>query len=174
MADFKRYFKQLMLHEGGFVDDPDDKGGATKFGVTLGTWIQQGRDKDCDGDIDVDDLKLIDLDDAYVIAKINYWDKLKADGIYNQSIAEFIFDWGYNSGYKTAAKKVQETVGVTVDGIIGSQTLKAINDADQEDLFYQLKAKREAFFRSIVANNPSQKKFLKGWLNRNNSFIFHA
>jgi len=173
MASFKKYFPTLIKHEGGYVNDPNDRGGATNLGVTLGVWIQNGYDKDRDGDIDKDDVKLINLCDAEEIAKKLYWDPIKGDSINNQSIAEFIFDWGYNSGTKTAIKKVQQVLGVVADGIIGPKTIAAINNANQRELFDKLKKRREEFFRAIVRSNPSQSKFLKGWLNRNNSFKFY-
>lgn len=172
MADFSLYFDKLLLHEGGYVDDPLDKGGATKYGVTIAVWKQYGYDKNGDEIIDKEDVKLISKEDAFNIAKKLYWDAVKGDQINNQSIAEFIFDWGYNSGPKTAIKHTQQVLGVTVDGLIGPKTLKAINESPQEELFNKLKAKRKLFFEAVVANNPSQKKFLKGWLNRNNSFTF--
>lgn len=174
MADFKKYFSTLIGHEGGYSDHPYDKGGPTKYGVTLGVWIKSGYDKDGDGDIDKDDVKLLTLDDAYNIAKKNYWDSVRGDQINNQSIAEFIFDWGYNSGAKTAIKKTQEVLGVVMDGEMGPNTLLHINSSPQEDLFNRLKARREKFFRSIADNDPTQLKFLSGWLNRNNSFKFIA
>lgn len=173
MADFKPFFDTLMKHEGGYVNDPKDKGGATKFGVTLATWIANGYDKNGDGKIDKEDVKLLDKADAYDIAKKLYWDAVRGDEIKNQSIAEFIFDWGYNSGPKTAIKKVQDVLDLTQDGVIGPKTLGAINSANQEELFEKLQERRKLFFISIVAANPSQEKFLKGWLIRNNSFKFH-
>lgn len=174
MANFSKFFPILMKHEGGskFTNIPGDKGGATKWGIILDTWIKCGADKDCDGDIDVNDLKLSTEQDAMEVSKKIYWDKIKGDCIYSQSIAEFIFDWAYNSGVQTAAKKVQQLLGLQADGVIGDKTVKAINDANPKELFTKLKNRREEFYKAIVANNPSQAKFLKGWLNRNNSFNF--
>lgn len=173
MADFKKYFPTLVKWEGStFEVVPGDAGGPTKYGVILAEWKAKGWDKDGDKDVDVNDLKLITADDAAGIAKSHYWDKLKADNINNQSVAEMLVDFAYNCGVGTAAKKIQEVLGVTKDGVIGPGSLKAINDANQEQLFSDLKAKREAYYRAIVANKPSQSKFLKGWLNRNNSFHF--
>ena len=54
----------ILSWEGGYANDPDDPGGATNRGVTIGTWRQVGYDKDGDGDIDVDDLKKITVEDA--------------------------------------------------------------------------------------------------------------
>lgn len=63
-----------MSHEGGFVNDPLDRGGATNKGVTIATWRQVGYDKDGDGDIDVDDLKKItDTDAVERVMRPHYW-----------------------------------------------------------------------------------------------------
>lgn len=172
MANFSKYFDTLIKHEGGYVNDPDDSGGPTKWGVTLATWIANGHDKNGDGVIDKEDVKLLTKEDAYGIAKRLYWNPIGGDHINNQSIAEFIFDWGYNSGTKTAIKQVQGLLSLTQDGIVGPKTLGAINNADQKELFENLQAHREQFFRNIVKRKPSQNKFLKGWLVRNNSFKY--
>ena len=75
-----------------------NKGGPTKFGVILSTWKQYAYDKDKDGDIDAEDIRMLNEDDARYIAKKVFWDFFQADFILNQSIAEFFVDWGYNSG----------------------------------------------------------------------------
>lgn len=178
MADFKLYFPTLCEWEGTvFENVPGDKGGATKYGVILEEWVRLGYDKDGDKDIDVDDLKLINAQDASTIAKSHYWDKLKGDNINNQSIAEFIVDFAYNCGVTTAAKKTQIALGFTgtdIDGKFGNKTVEAINKANQEGLFNKIKELRDLYYKAIVSNNPSQLKFLKGWINRNNSFKFKA
>lgn len=172
MADFSKYFKTLMNHEGGFVDDPHDHGGATKYGITLGTWLSKGYDKNKDGKVNVEDLKLISVDDAEKIAKKDYWDTVKGDDINSQSIAEFVFDWGYNSGPRTAIKKLQQVLGVEEDGTIGNRTISALNSSVQRETFDKLVSSRLAFVENIVKNDSSQAKFLKGWKNRINSFKF--
>lgn len=172
MADFNKVFDHLLQLEGGYVDDPLDKGQATRWGVTLNTWINNGYDKNGDNKIDKEDVKLITKEDAYKIAKKLYWDAVKGDKINNQSIAEFIFDWGYNSGTKTAIKKVQQALNISVDGVIGIKTLAVINQANQEVLFNKLVESRHQFIQNIIKNNPSQAKFRRGWENRINSFKF--
>ena len=160
MADFSKFFPKLLIYEGGYTDHPNDKGGPTKYGITLSDWIKYGYDVDKDGDIDKYDLKNISTKDAEKIAKSKYWDKVKGDEIKSQSVAEFIADWAYNSGIGISVKKTQRLLGLVDDGILGNKTLTAINSADPETLFNRLKASRLAFVRSIVENNPRQKVFL--------------
>lgn len=153
-----------MSHEGGFVNDPLDRGGATNKGVTIATWRQVGYDKDGDGDIDVDDLKKItDTDAVERVMRPHYWNRWKADRITSQSVANIVVDWVWASG-KHGITKVQALLGVKVDGIVGDKTLAALNAQPPRVLFDKIKAARVAFIEA----NPSQKRFRKGWLNRLN------
>jgi lysozyme family protein len=94
-----------------------------------------------------------------------------ADKINNQSIAEFLVDWLYNSG-SWGIKIPQRILQVKEDGLVGEKTILAVNNANGALFFCNLIQAREKFFRDIVVNNPSQKIFLKGWINRNNSFTY--
>ena len=67
MADVRKLAPFILKWEGGFVNDPDDLGGATNMGVTIGTWKSCGYDKDGDGDIDVDDLHLLTREDVVIV-----------------------------------------------------------------------------------------------------------
>lgn len=174
MADFKKYFPKLLQFEGGLSNDKADKGGLTKYGVILAEWINKGWDKDGDKDVDAQDLKLITVDDAARIAKPYYWDKVGGDDLRNQCVAELLADFAYNSGVGTASKKIQKLVGAVEDGNIGPKTIALINGKDQKDLFEKLKQIRKNFYIAIIANNPSQKVFEKGWMNRINAFIYNC
>ena len=172
MADFEGFAGKVLRLEGGFVNHPADKGGPTKYGVILSTWKEHGYDKDKDGDIDAEDIRLLSEDDAKYIAKKVFWDFFQADFILNQSIAEFIVDWGYNSGRVTVAKKLQKLLNVSADGLIGVQSLNAINCADQQNLFDALKVARRVFIDNIVEQRPDQAVFYRGWINRIDSFKY--
>lgn len=172
MAKFENFAGKLLRLEGGYVNHPLDRGGPTKYGVILSVWQEHGHDKDGDGDIDAEDIKKLAEDDARYIAKKIFWDYFLADFILNESVAQFIVDWGYNSGRKTVAKIVQRLVKVEVDGIVGPRTLTAVNAADQEWLFNQLKIERKVFLNSIIKRRPDQIVFYDGWMNRVNSFLF--
>ena len=174
MAKFENFAGKLLRLEGGYVNHPLDRGGPTKYGVILSVWQEHGHDKDGDGDIDAEDIRKLSEGDAKYIAKKIFWDYFLADLILNQSLAEFIVDWGYNSGRKTVAKIVQRVAKVTIDGIVGPQTVTAINCADQEMLFNALKIERKVFLNNIIKRRPDQIVFYDGWMNRVNSFNYKA
>lgn len=173
MANVNDLAPFILKWEGGFANDPVDKGGATNMGVTLNTWKRVGYDKDKDGDIDVKDLKLLSKDDVIKkVLKPYYWDKWRADEINNQSIANILVDWVWASG-KYGITKVQAMLNLKPDGVVGNKTLSAINDyPNQRQLFQRIKNERLAFIDRIVKSNPSQRRFLKGWKNRVNAFKY--
>lgn len=156
----------ILSWEGGYNKVKGDRGGATNKGVTLATWRKYGYDKNEDQRINEKDVMLItEYDAVYEIMKPVYWDKWMADDIQSQAIANLLVDWYWNSG-QYGIKLPQKILGVTIDGIVGSKTLEAINSyPDQHKLFRLLWAERKAYFERL-ATKPTQKKFLKGWLNR--------
>ena len=157
----------ILKWEGGFVDDPLDKGGATNKGITIGTFRRfYGKDAT------VDQLKNITDEQWMHIFKRGYWDKWKADYIKNQSIANILVDWAWCSGVVTSIKQAQKILEVRTDGLVGSDTVAAINAADTKILFDKIKRKRFEFVEDIVKRVPSQDRFLKGWKNRINQITY--
>lgn len=171
MADVIKLVPLIFKWEGGFSNNKSDKGGATNMGITLTTWKSQGYDIDKDGDIDINDLKLASKQDVINLLKKNYWDKWKADEIQNQSIANLLVDWVWNSGIH-GIKIPQRVLKIEQDGIVGPKTIQSINNSNQKNLFNDLKQARKDFFIGITESNKSQAVFLKGWLNRLNDFKF--
>lgn len=172
MADVNRLAPFILKWEGGFVDHKSDKGGATNMGVTIATWRQNGYDKDGDGDIDVADLKLLTKQDVINrILKPHYWDRWKADQIISQPIANILVDWVWGSG-KWGVIIPQRLLGLQTDGVVGQLTIASVNKQNPAELFARIKTARVEFLNNIVKNDPSQKVFLKGWINRLNDLKF--
>lgn len=167
MADYRVLVPKIKSWEGGYVNDPDDSGGTTNKGVTLATFCTwYGKDKTAA------DLAHI-TDEQWLYIFLNgFWNKMRGDSIKSQSIANIIVDWGWASGPATAAKEIQKIVGTDVDGIIGPKTLTAINTAKQKTLFEKIKTARLEFVDNLVKKRPKDKKYIKGWKARINSFEF--
>ena len=168
MADKNNLIPIIKRWEGGYSDNPNDRGGATNSGVTLAVYQSvYGKNKT------KNDLKRMTNEQwNYIFTKL-YWNKWKADDIKNQSIANILVDWVWMSGLGTI-KKIQSLFGLTADGIVGNKTILYINSHDQEEVFNKIWNRRKSFYESLVKNNPSQKVFIKGWMNRLNTFKFQG
>lgn len=166
MASFDIFINKLLRLEGGYVNHKNDRGGCTCKGVTLPVFRGvYGAGLTCD------DLRDITDDQAGTIYKKNYWDVCKADKIRNSCIAYLLVDYAVNSGVRTAIKAVQRLLDVEVDGVVGPVTIGAINAySEPKELFDRLMEVRKNHYLKIVENNPSQKVFLKGWMNRLNEW----
>lgn len=167
MASIKKFIPFVLRWEGGFADHPLDKGGPTNRGITIGTYrAVMGQNRT------VEDLKNMTTDEWTYILRRFYWNPFKADRITHQSIAEICVDWAWASGTKTAIKQVQRILRVRADGIVGPQTLGAINGANALELFLQIRKARLRFVEKIVERDPAQKVFVKGWKNRINTIEY--
>jgi lysozyme family protein len=175
MANIKHLSPFILRWEGGFANDPDDAGGATMRGITLATFKKYRKDKG-KPEPDVTDLKNISESEWEEILREYYWNPWQADSINSQAVANLLVGWGWGSGVKTAVMQFQKLMKLKVDGIVGKNTLAAINSSDEIELFNRIWLARKDFFINIVKNNPSQIKFLSGWLNRlydNVNYNFH-
>lgn len=160
MAEFNLYAPLLHSLEKGISNRSSDRGGFTVDGVTLTTFRQfYGQDKT------KDDLRNMTRPMWRHIMKSGYWDVCKADKINDQRIAELIVDWCVNSG-TARIRDVQTIIGVKPDGAVGPITLAAINGDDPKELYRRLMTARKGWYEKIVLRNPSQRVFLKGWMNR--------
>lgn len=167
MANFDTYAPKLKKWEGGWSDNPADAGGATMMGVTLATYRSyygSWRTKQ--------DLYRITDTQWTLIMKTGYWDKCRADEIQNQSVAELLVDWCVNAGTKTPVKALQRVLNCTADGIVGKNTLRALNGGKSAEIHQRLLTARIQFYYDLVDKKPSNKVFLRGWLNRCYDFIY--
>lgn len=172
MSEIKKIIPFITKAEGGFSNNKNDNGGATMRGITLSTFknwrLKHGKEEP-----DVDDLKHISDDEWCDIVKTMYWNPWKADEIKNQSIANILVDFGFNSGVISAIKWIQAYVlKVPSDGKIGPLSLAKINNANQKELFEDIKDARKEKYNLIVSKNPKQKVFLNGWINRLNIYNY--
>ena len=169
MAGATEAITKVLEHEGGFVNNPADKGGATNFGITqkvYEAWLKRP--------VTVAEMKAMPKGNAIAIYKTNYWDKIKGDQLKDYSMAYAIFDQAVNRGISAAVKQAQKVIGVNPDGIAGPSFVAAMNAYDSgKFLINYLVASTEAY-KQIVNNNPSQSVFLKGWLNRIDSIKSYA
>ena len=162
----------VIDREGGFVDHPSDKGGATKYGITLGT-LTTWRARLCTDS----DIKQIERKEAYEIYYDSYFLRNNIIDL-PLKLRHFMLDCAVNHGSKSAIKILQRELlangyVILVDGICGNITQKLAGiaeDALGAQLLNSLVERRKQYYRAIVHNNPTQQVFIKGWLKRAESF----
>ncbi len=153
---FDKAFSLVVGSEGGFVNDQDDNGGATKYGVTIGT-LSDWRGKS----VTVDDVRNLSIDEAMSIYKKRYWDAMRCDDLPNW-IRLLAFDSSINSGVKLASTWLQNAVGAKPDGSIGPVTLGMLSLSSPEKAIPDFMAQRLL----LMAGHSDFKKFGKGWFRR--------
>ncbi len=179
---FEDAFKIVLGFEGGYVNDPADKGGETNYGITASTLNSAKTKGWIPFNVTIQNIK---LEHAKIIYRKGYWDAVQADSL-PHPLDLIMFDSAVNHGPNAAVKLLQKSLNtllpyteLKVDGIIGPLTLRAVNDyAGLQDapgshnksniryLCIDVLMNRIELYLSIVLNNKSQEKFLKGWLNR--------
>lgn len=169
MAKLELLAPFILQWEGGFADDPADRGGATNMGVTMATWRRVGYDKNGDGIIDAADLRLLTKEEVVErVLRPHYWNRWRADEIRSQAVADILVDWVWASG-AWGIKIPQRLLGLAPDGIVGPRTLAAVNAQEPARLFERIRQARLEFIDGIVRRDPSQKRFENGWKNRINA-----
>lgn len=169
MADFNLSIPTVLRHEGGFVNNAADPGGATKYGVSLRWLKSQGLAGDInhDGDIDIADIRALTPEMASAFYRTQWWDKYGYGNILPQAVATKIFDTSVNVGPVRAHTFVQQAVGVTpTTGVFGPITLGKVNSINSVTLLSALQEIQAGFYRSLVAKDSARQQFLNGWLNR--------
>lgn len=187
MADFEEAYKVVKANEGGYVNDPTDRGGETAFGIARKKW------PNWQGWFIVDVYKNNYGTDPKTITKLlkdhpvfqrmvslfyreNFWDANKLSG-FDQRTATELFDTGVNQGAKAAARYLQEALNlcnnngkiypnIKIDGHIGPATTKAYKAADPERVFWTLNLLQGERYLNIVRKDETQEKYWGGWLKR--------
>ena len=173
-ADYRKYVPFVLRWEGGVSNNAADRGGLTYKGITYTTYnalckIVLKKEPNREHFLNLTD------EEVGLFVK-HYWDKSTNNNqIKSQKIAEAITSWFWGSGrlgliwYQQMLNK-EFNCKLVVNGIIDNASIAAINSIDADDLFrMSIKYRRERFY-TIVNNNPSQRIFLNGWLNRLRDF----
>ena len=154
LKTFDEIIEQVLEHEGGYVDDPTDSGGETKYGISKRAYPDE-------------DIKALTVERAKELYKRDYWDRFKVDNLPDR-IRHIYFDMCVNMGGGRATKILQEACNsknsykIDVDGGIGKNTIKA--SANLED--FRLRAYRVMFYAELVMKKPEQMRFWVGWFRR--------
>ena len=182
---------KLLGTEGGHTNDPLDHGGETSFGISLRFLQAEAKadpafarqfDLDMDGDIDGRDVRMLTKGEAISIYCTCFWKRLGCES-WPAPIGEMLFDQAVNGGAAAARKMLQRAINacnahtsgatlLAVDGRLGPQTrqaMQAVLDHPALGMPALAEAYREEArkrYRAIAAADPSQAKYLKGWLNR--------
>jgi lysozyme family protein len=164
-ADFERALDFVLEVEGGYTNDPVDRGGATNKGILQRVY---DRYRKAEGlrPADVRDILNVEVEEIY---KDNYWLEGDCDRL-PWPVNLVHFDACVNTGVTQAARFLQRSVGAEPDGRIGPKTLEALRSLLTREtplaVAERLLLRREPFYRRLAAVDPSQKRFLQGWLNR--------
>ncbi len=179
-----RLIKELWPREGGYVNDPDDAGGPTKYGITLATIKALGMDINGDGVINTADVKALTKDQAYKIYKEEYYFKLRINSM-PELIQPSLFDMSVNSG-PNATRILQRLLAeldpeIIVDGIIGNHTASVCHDATERYgvLFVDAYGlMRRNYYYELGDIHPERRKYcvkedgtIGGWIIRSQDFI---
>lgn len=174
MGRFDCAFGYMLENEGGVVEDKNDKGGLTNYGISFNFLKSFGLKYDFNKNgIIQDDIKNLSLDNAKLIYLNEFWNQAPFDEIQNQLLCNYIFDMAINMGLSSAIKCLQKSLwsagfprkSIEADGILGPNTLRAVNSMTV-CLLMILRAVRCEYYLNLVRTNPMNKVFLEGWLNR--------
>ena len=184
MRNLRQLAEEIVAREGGFVDDPDDPGGATNFGVTIHTMRRLGLDLTGDGRIDADDVRALTRDQAVDIFIEHYWRRPRIDAL-PAVLQASIFDMYVNAG-ANAVRVLQRLLiemgyEVDVDGVIGPQTIRAAQAAATDAPDHLADAygiARRDYYYAIADARPASRKYARrrdggkgGWIARAEEFI---
>lgn len=157
-AAFRHGMQFILDKEGGlrpdmgYVNNPNDKGGETKAGISKRAYPNE-------------DIKNLTMDRIVFLYHRDYWRQAYCEQL-PAGISLAVFDGAVQHGWMTSVKLLQEVMGVKADGIIGPQTQAAIRNMDPEWVLARLLLRRARYYGRIVIKNPSQATFFEGWHNR--------
>lgn len=184
MQTIRRIAEEIVGREGGYVNDRDDPGGATNFGVTIHTMRRLGIDLDADGDVDASDVRALTRAQAVDIFIRHYFEKPRIN-LLPEPLHASVFDMYVNAG-GNAVKILQRLLPefgetVAVDGTLGPKTAAAVARAHERAGSYLVDAygiaRRNYYFR-LADQRAASRKYARtrsggkgGWIRRAEEFI---
>ena len=154
--NFEKSLAELLKHEGGYVNHPQDPGGRTNHGVTQDVWEDW-----IDRAVSEAEIKALTPAKVAPLYREMYWDRIKGDKL-PSGVDYCVFDAAVNSGASRAAKWLQTTVGAVADGVIGEQTLRQVALTNPQMLIDKYSAIRLEFLKG----RSTWPTFGKGWERR--------
>jgi lysozyme family protein len=161
-AKYPESYEFTLQYEGGYVNDPDDPGGCTNMGITIGTLTDWRKDPT----VTCNDVKALTEDEAAQIYAKNYWDKVWGNDL-PVGLNTQVWDFGVNAGPSRAIKQLQFLVNSPQDGKMGPNTLQATKDYvalhGVEAVINAYAQMRQNYYESL----DGWSKYGAGWTNRN-------
>ena len=157
----------ILQREGGYVDDPADRGGATNHGITLETFRQWRNNPH----LTKNDLMGLDIHEARKIYRKKYIDEPGISLIPDDRVRAQVADYGVNSGPRTAIKALQRVIGVKADGYIGPVTQAALRRFGYIRANNLLVRERCLHYARIMNHDHGQARFAEGWIRRAFEFL---
>lgn len=166
--NFDKALSLVLQHEGGFSINPFDNGnklpdgrqGCTNRGITQANW-----EAFVGHMVTHNDMRALTQEQIARFYKTKYWNLAKCDEL-PSGVDYVVFDFAINAGVGRAVKTLQQALGVSADGFIGSITLYELAKCNATVLIDKFSEKKIEFYQDLVARKPDQQIFLKGWLNR--------
>jgi lysozyme family protein len=189
---FEDRVNHVLNSEGGFVNDPIDRGGPTNRGISWDVWVENAQSI-LGKQPTLSNLENLSADDAKTIYKVKFWDKIYLDDIEDGDLRWLLFDFYVNSGGNAiiVLQKELNKMGhsLSIDGVMGPNTINAINSSNIIGLYNNFKEGRRTFYEKLVQKDidrylkkhpganenelryNTQLRFKNGWINRVNAFI---
>lgn len=148
-----------------YTNDPTDRGGPTKWGITQKAWSEF-----VGHDASEDEIKAITENQARIFYEKLYVKAPRFDQL-PPLLAPMVTDCGVNHGVRAASKWVQRAVGAKQDGWIGPKTLDAVTSTNLLAIYIRVCSYRSRLYAHIVKHDVTQVKYIQGWANRNTKWL---
>lgn len=155
-VSFSNAIPLIFKHEGGYVNDPQDPGGETKYGISKRSYPDEN-------------IKNLTEERAKLIYLRDFWNPLKCDSL-PFGVAVCVFDFGVNAGKGRAVRALQESVGAKADGVIGPDTISRVQNIPSSETIEKFTSERIYYYTQL----KTWPRFGRGWLRRSLETMSYA